>query len=62
METAYEGRQIVGMGLHRRRGVLVPMTGDGRRLGTAEITNSPRESRAQIAWAGKDPRVDLAAV
>ena len=35
METAYDGRQIVGMDLHRRRSVLVWMAGDGRRLGTA---------------------------
>jgi hypothetical protein len=25
-ETAYDGRQVIGMGLHRRRGVLVRMT------------------------------------
>ena len=49
METAYGGRQIVGMDLHRRRSVMVRMTDDGRRLGTARITNSPKELRAQIA-------------
>ena len=46
METAYDGRQVVGMDLHRRRSVLVRMTEDGRRLGTARITNSPQELRA----------------
>jgi transposase len=61
METAYDGRQIVGMDLHRRRSVLVRMTEDGRRLGTARIANSPRELRAQIARAGKSPRVVLEA-
>jgi hypothetical protein len=35
METAYDGRQIVGMDLHRRRSVLARMTGDGRRFRTA---------------------------
>jgi len=40
METAYDGRQVVGMDLHRRRSVLVRMTEDGRRLGTARITSS----------------------
>ena len=30
METAYDGRQVVGMDLHRRRSVLVRM---GRRSG-----------------------------
>ena len=61
METAYDGRQIVGMDLHRRRSVLVRMTEDGRRLATARITNSPGELRKAIAAAGKQPRVVLEA-
>jgi transposase len=61
METAYDGRQVVGMDLHRRRLVLVRMTEDGRRLGTARITNSPQELRREIARAGKSPRVVLEA-
>ena len=61
METAYGGRQIVGMDLHRRRSVLVRMTEDGRRLGMARITNSPQELQAQIARAGTSPRVVLEA-
>ena len=61
METAYDGRQIVGMDLHRRRSVLVRMTEDGRRLGTARIINNPAELRAQIARAGKSPKVVLEA-
>src|SRR5438445_3922155 len=61
METAYGGRQIVGMDLHRRRSVLVRMTEDGRRLGTARITNSPAELRVQIARAGENPKVVLEA-
>jgi transposase len=61
METAYDGRQVVGMDLHRRRSVLVRMTGDGRRLGTARITNSPQELRKEIARAGKAPQVVLEA-
>jgi hypothetical protein len=61
METAYDGGQVVGMDLHRRRSVLVRMTEDGRRLGTARIANSPRELRAQIARAGKNPKVVLEA-
>src|SRR2546429_2548374 len=56
METAYDGRQVVGMDLHRRRSVLVRMTEDGRRLGTARITNSPAGLRREIAKAGKSPR------
>jgi len=61
METAYDGRQVVGMDLHRRRSVLVRMTEDGRRLGTVRITNSAAELRAQIARAGKNPKVVLEA-
>ena len=49
------------MDLHRRRSVLVRMTEDGRRLGTARITNSPQELRRQIGRAGKSPRVVLEA-
>src|SRR5258707_8691021 len=57
----YDGRQIVGMDLHRRRSVLVRMTEDGRRLGTAKITNSPAALRKEIARAGKHPKVVLEA-
>jgi transposase len=61
METAYDGRQVVGMDLHRRRSVIVRMTEDGHRLATARIANSPAELRAQIARAGKSPKVVLEA-
>jgi transposase len=61
METAYDGRQVVGMDLHRRRSVLVRMTEDGRRLGMARIASSPAELRREIARAGKSPRVVLEA-
>ena len=57
----YDGRQVVGMDLHRRRSVLVRMTEDGRRLGMARITNSPQELRAQLARAGTSPKVVLEA-
>ena len=61
MTEAYDGRQVVGMDLHRRRSVLVRMTEDGRRLDTARITNSPAALRAEIAKAGISPRVVLEA-
>ena len=57
----YDGPQIVGMDLHRKRSVLVRMTEDGGRLGTAKITNSPAELRRVIALAGSRPRVVLEA-
>jgi hypothetical protein len=47
MTEAYDGREVVGIDLHRRRSVLVRMTGDGRKLETARITNSPPELRGR---------------
>jgi transposase len=61
MTVEYAGRQVVGMDLHRRRSVLVRMTEDGRKLGTARITNSPAALRAGLSRAGKNPRVVLEA-
>jgi hypothetical protein len=57
MTEAYDGRQVVGMDLHRRRSVLVRMTGDGRKLETVRIENSPQALRAVLGRAGKNPRV-----
>src|SRR5436309_8588017 len=61
MSEAYDGQQVVGMDLHRRRSVLVRMTADGKKLETTRITNSPAELRRVIARAGKRPRVVLEA-
>src|SRR5579875_2910252 len=57
MGASYDGRQVVGMDLHRRRSVLVRMSEDGRKLGTKRIINSPAGLRAAIAEAGAAPRV-----
>ncbi len=62
MSEDYDGRQVVGMDLHRRRSVLVRMTADGRRLGTSRITNSAAELRKEIARAGECPQVVLEAM
>ena len=61
MTEAYDGRQVVGIDLHRRRSVLVRMTMDGRKLETVRITNSPQALRAEIAKAGEHPLVVLEA-
>jgi len=61
MTEAYDGRQVVGIDLHRRRSVIVRMTEDGRKLETVRITNSPAALRREIAKAGKHPRVVLEA-
>ena len=58
---AYDGPQFVGMDLHRRRSVLVRMTGDGKKLGTARIANSPARLAAEIRRAGLHPKVVLEA-
>jgi len=58
---AYDGPQIVGMDLHRRRSVLVRMTPDGQKLETTRIDNDPAELRKQIARAGERPQVVLEA-
>ena len=61
MTEAYDGRQVVGMDLHRRRSVLVRMTMDGRKLETVRIENSPAALRAVMARAGERPLVVLEA-
>ena len=58
---AYDGPQIVGMDLHRRRSVLVRMAEDGHKLSTARITNSPARLTAEIRRAGLHPKVVLEA-
>jgi transposase len=57
----YEGPQVVGLDLHRRRSVLVRMTPDGQRLGTVRIDNDPLTLAAEIAKAGPSPEVVLEA-
>jgi transposase len=58
---SYEGKQIVGMDLHRRRSVLVRMTETGQRLETVRISNDPEYLRAVMARAGEAPDVVLEA-
>ena len=61
MDEAYDGRQVVGMDLHRRRSVLVRMSMDGRKLETVRIGNSPGALRAVLARCGRRPLVVLEA-
>ena len=61
MSGAYEGRQIVGMDLHRRRSVLVRMTETGEHLETVRISNDPEYLRQVMARAGEAPEVVLEA-
>ena len=50
---AYDGRQVVGMDLHRRRSVLVRMTKDGRKLETVRI-DEQRRRRCGRCWPGRE--------
>jgi len=61
MTEAYDGRQVVGMDLHRRRSVLVRMTMDGRKLETVRIENSPAALRRVLTQCGKNPLMVLEA-
>jgi transposase len=58
----YDGRQYVGIDLHRRRSVIVRMTPEGQRLGaTVRIDNDPFELARQVASWGESPEVVLEA-
>jgi transposase len=57
----YDGPQVVGIDLHRRRTVLVRMTPDGEQLGWTRIENDPIALAAELAKAGPDPEVVLEA-
>jgi transposase len=61
VDEGYEGQQIVGMDIHRRRSVLVRMTEAGDRLETVQITNDPERLRSVLGRAGDAPEVVLEA-
>jgi len=61
MSAEYDGTQIVGIDLHRRRSVIVRMDQDGQRLDTVRIDNDPMAFAAEIAKAGEHPQVVLEA-
>jgi len=61
MHTDYDGRQIVGIDLHRRRSVIVRMTETGEKLETVRIDNDPVALGLEMAKAGTDPQVVLEA-
>jgi transposase len=61
VNEAYEGRQVVGIDVHRRRSVLVRMTETGQRLETVRIVNDPERLAAVMARAGEAPEVVLEA-
>jgi transposase len=52
-------RQYVGIDLHRRRSVIVRVTGDGEVLDCVRVDNDPVALSLELAKAGRDPEVAL---
>ncbi|WP_338013788.1 IS110 family transposase, partial [Pseudofrankia asymbiotica] len=61
MTQGYEGSQVVGIDLHRRRSVVVRMTPEGVPLSTVRIANDPETLAAEVAKAGAHAEVVLEA-
>lgn len=61
MSEEYDGRQIVGLDLHRNRTVMVRMTPAGERLEAVRFPNDAQILAEQIAKAGPAPEVVLEA-
>lgn len=59
--TAYDGRQYVGIDLHRRRSVIVRTDQDGTVLDTTRIVNDPDRLVAAVGEAGRAPEVVMEA-
>src|SRR6478609_2926384 len=57
----YDGRQFVGIDLHRRHSVIVRQTDTGERLSAVRIVNDPVALGLQLEEAGPDPEVVLEA-
>lgn len=61
MSEFYEGRQFVGMDLHRRRSVLVRMSETGEHLETVRILNDRDVLAEVMSRAGESPEAVLEA-
>jgi len=57
----YDGPQVVGIDLHRRRSVIVRQSEAGEHLSTVRIVNEPAALLAEIGKAGQRPQVVLEA-
>jgi transposase len=57
----YEGRQFVGIDLHRQRSVIVRQSESGEQLSAVRIVNDPVALELQLQDAGPDPEVVLEA-
>jgi hypothetical protein len=52
----YDGRQFVGIDLHRQRSVIVRQSESGEQLSAVRIVNDPVALQLQLEQAGADPR------
>src|SRR4051794_6218694 len=59
--SEYDGKQFVGIDLHRQRSVIVRQTDTGERLAAVRIVNDPVALGLQLEDAGADPEVVLEA-
>ena len=57
----YDGRQFVGIDLHRQRSVIVRQTEAGEQLSAVRILNDPVSLQLELERAGVDPEVVLEA-
>jgi transposase len=57
----YDGRQFVGIDLHRRRSVIVRQSESGEQLSAVRILNDPVSLQLELERAGVDPEVVLEA-
>jgi hypothetical protein len=59
--SEYDGKQFVGIDLHRQRSVIVRQTSTGEQLAAVRIVNDPVALGLQIEKAGPNPEVVLEA-
>jgi len=57
----YDGKQFVGIDLHRQRSVIVRQSESGEQLSAVRIVNDPVALGLQLEDAGADPEVVLEA-
>jgi hypothetical protein len=57
--SEYEGKQFVGIDLHRFRSVIVLQTATGEQLEAVRISNDPMRLAEEIGKAGSAPEVVL---
>jgi hypothetical protein len=53
----YDGRQFVGIDLHRQRSVIVRQSESGEQPSAVRIVNDPVALGLQVEQAGSDPEV-----